>query len=303
MTAASGLNPHAADASRVSSPVDKPASVIGLPAQAKAPARVEDFGAYVPQTSCDPSAKPGVESFRDLVLATYDEGSDWGITRECTDDGISEHLEGRAWDWHVDVKNKQEFKAASDLLSWLTAKGPDGQLGYNARRLGIMYIGYNSRIWAGYRAAEGWRVLGNSNPHTDHVHFSFTWAGAMKRTSFWDGSRASEDYGPCRTYYGQPAPLYSSVGARSRPCPYPRTVPKASMGPLLWRRTVSPEVSLLQTNLGMPDPIGVFGPKTQAAVLAYQRKHGLPQTGAVDFTTRASMVTNGVLPTPKKRKR
>jgi hypothetical protein len=27
-----------------------------------------------------------------------------------------------------------------------------------------------------------------TNPHTDHIHFSFSWAGARKQTSYWDGT-------------------------------------------------------------------------------------------------------------------
>ena len=77
-----------------------------------------------------------------LVMAQYPSGKDWGSVRNCTDDGISEHLEGRAWDWNVNVKNATQFAQAAQLLTWLTDND-----GYNARRLGIMYIGYNARIW------------------------------------------------------------------------------------------------------------------------------------------------------------
>jgi hypothetical protein len=56
------------------------------------------------------------------------------------------------------------------------------------RRLGVMYIIYNRRIWASYRAEEGWRPYVGANPHTDHIHFSFSWAGARKQTSYWDGT-------------------------------------------------------------------------------------------------------------------
>ena len=51
-----------------------------------------------------------------------------------------------------------------------------------------MYIIYNRRIWASYRAEEGWRSYVGANPHTDHIHFSFSWAGARKQTSYWDGT-------------------------------------------------------------------------------------------------------------------
>ena len=40
-----------------------------------------------------------------------------------------------------------------------------------------------------------------------------------------------------------------------------------------------------------PGPIdGQFGPKTQEALRAFQRSHGLPQTGQLDETTRESLM-------------
>lgn len=45
------------------------------------------------------------------------------------------------------------------------------------------------------------------------------------------------------------------------------------------RLSVLPAVSYL--------PVGIFGPKTKAAVIAYQAKNGLPQTGYVGPRTRA----------------
>ena len=53
-----------------------------------------------------------------------------------------------------------------------------------------MYIIHDRRIWGSYRATEGWRPYVGANPHTDHVHFSSSWAGAHKRTSWWDGTPA-----------------------------------------------------------------------------------------------------------------
>ena len=37
----------------------------------------------------------------------------------------------------------------------------------NARRLGIMYMIWNRRIWSSYKASSGWRKYSGSNPHTD----------------------------------------------------------------------------------------------------------------------------------------
>lgn len=270
----------------------------GLGEYAAPAGRVEDFAAYVPQTSCDPRWRKGVAAFRDLVLKAYPDTSDWGSVRNCTDDGISEHLDGRAWDWHADARDPKAFAAATDLLNWLMAKGPDDKPAYWARRLGIMYIGYNHRIWGAYRASEGWRKLTNSNQHTDHVHFSFSWAGAFGKTSFWDGTAAAPDYGPCRPFQGEPAPLHKRAQVNSRPCGYPPPLTRtaAKPGRLLWRGSRSREVLHIQRSLGVPDATGFFGPATMRAVAAYQRSHGLTASGAVDTLTRAQMVADKILP-------
>ncbi|MCU0295917.1 MAG: peptidoglycan-binding protein [Candidatus Nanopelagicales bacterium] len=279
-----------------SSPVPK-VSGGGLGQYAQPAGEVEGFAAYVPQASCDPKWRKGIRAFRDLVMKTYPETEDWGSRRDCTDDGVSEHLDGRAWDWHADVKDPKAFAAATDLINWLMAEGPDGEDAYWARRLGIMYIGYNHRIWGSYRASEGWRRLNNSNPHTDHVHFSFSWAGAFGKTSFWDGTPAAEDYGPCRVYQGEPAPLHTRTDPTRRPCgsPPPLTRTSTKSGPLLWRGSESAEVLAVQKTLGVGAPNSYFGPKTMRAVADYQRRKSLPVTGAVDTLTRAALVSDGVL--------
>lgn len=158
-----------------------------------------------------------MKGFRRLVLARFPSGFDWGTTRACVPGATSEHHDGRAWDWGVDANNPKQLATAGQLLTWLTAVGPDGQPGYHARRLGIMYIIFNRHIWGQYRAAEGWRPLTGSSPHLDHVHFSFTWNGALKRTSFWKGRVFREDFGPCSPAPGQPTP--PRTGPNFTPCP------------------------------------------------------------------------------------
>ncbi|MGV8968743.1 MAG: DUF4214 domain-containing protein [Cellulomonas sp.] len=72
-------------------------------------------------------------------------------------------------------------------MNWLTAVGPDEQVGYNARRLGVMYIIWNRQIWNNSSASAGWRAYTGAVPHTDHVHISLSWAGAYMRSSWWTG--------------------------------------------------------------------------------------------------------------------
>jgi hypothetical protein len=159
---------------------------------------------YEGMTTCDPVARRGAMMLRQLLLDTYGEAV-IGITRACDQDTISEHKEGRAVDWMVDWKNPDERAEAQAFVDWVTAPGPDGTPAANARRLGIMYIGWGDEMWRAYDPARGWTELkgcyslqGSGNDtfcHRDHVHFSMTWDGAAGRTSYWDGTPVADT--PC----------------------------------------------------------------------------------------------------------
>jgi hypothetical protein len=149
---------------------------------------LDGLAPYQPQTTCSPSPKPGVAGFRRIVLASFPGTPSFGISRNCSVGGRSEHKEGRAWDWGVAATDPGGRAAAGQVLRWLFRAEPTGRRWAMVRRLGVMYIIYNRRIWASYRAEEGWRPYVGTNPHTDHIHFSFSWAGARKQTSYWDGT-------------------------------------------------------------------------------------------------------------------
>lgn len=146
-------------------------------------AAIEPYQSYVGQSVCDPVAKPGVAQFRDLVRRTYPVGAG-NIERACDVGGQSEHKEGRAWDMPVRVDIASQKAIADDLLAWLLATDQYGNGHAMARRLGLMYVIWNGRIWKSYQASQGWQIYTGSNPHTDHIHFSFSWAGAWAQTSF-----------------------------------------------------------------------------------------------------------------------
>lgn len=161
---------------------------------------IEDSSHYEGQSKCSPYAKPGVVSFQRLVLAAYPGTGAGSISRDCSVGGTSEHKEGRAWDWGVNVANASQRAAADDLLAWLAAEDAYGNRAAMGRRLGVMYAIWNKRIWF---PGSGWRTYcvdrngacrdpedGDvRHPHTDHVHFSFTWDGARKRTTYWNPAR------------------------------------------------------------------------------------------------------------------
>jgi hypothetical protein len=163
-----------------------PLAAAALPPSGSGP--LDDLAPYQPQTTCSPPAKPGVVGFQRIVLASFPNTPSFGISRACSVGGRSEHKEGRAWDWGVAATNPRGRAAAGEVLRWLFRAGPTGRRWAMVRRLGVMYIIYNRRIWASYRAEEGWRPYVGTNPHTDHIHFSFSWAGARKQTSYWDGT-------------------------------------------------------------------------------------------------------------------
>jgi hypothetical protein len=183
---------HASPSTRPSRPSAAiPHAAADLPPPGTGP--LDDLAPYQPQTTCDPTPKAGVVGFQEIVLAAYPATSSYGISRDCSIGGRSEHKEGRAWDWAVAVSDPDEHTAAHQVFDWLFRADANGGDFAMARRLGVMYIIYNRQIWGSYRAAEGWRPYVGVSPHTDHAHFSFSWEGARKQTSYWDGTPVNYD--------------------------------------------------------------------------------------------------------------
>jgi hypothetical protein len=156
-------------------------------APVRLPSVIEGFATYQKQTTCSPTAKPGTVKLKNLLLATYPGTRSLGITRACSSGGTSEHKEGRAFDWGVRYANTSERAKASAFLTWLLKTDSAGHKAANARRLGVMYVIWNRKIWGAYAANQGWRTYTGTNPHTDHIHISLSWPGARGTTSFWTG--------------------------------------------------------------------------------------------------------------------
>lgn len=174
-------------------------------------------GEYQAQTICDPNPKTGADRLRQLLKQVYGETT-IGIYRDCDRGGTSEHKEGRALDWMYHWRNLEQRAKVEAFLAWLIAPGEDGRPGANARRMGIMYVIWNGRIWGIYRADEGWRDVGGctSDPakqksnydnycHRDHVHMSMTWDGAAAMTSYWNPQ--AQPLATCEESPSAPAPL------------------------------------------------------------------------------------------------
>jgi hypothetical protein len=159
---------------------------------------------YEGQTLCSPTVKPGAAKLAALLVATYGKAT-IGIPRSCSIGGTSEHKEGRALDWMVSYKVPTQRPKAQQFLAWLLAPDADGNPAAMARRLGVMYIGWNNRFWSSYDLASGWTDLKGctTDPakkasgydtycHRNHVHLSLSWDGAAGLTSYWTGSPVAD---------------------------------------------------------------------------------------------------------------
>ena len=260
-----------APAASATTPV--PATPTGLPTA------IEAAQPYVGQATCDPVAKPGVAAFRDLVLATYPTTTNLGIVRDCGIGGQSEHKEGRAWDWGVSASNTSDVARVNALFGWMLATDSNGNTKAIARRLGLMYVIWNSRILGMYDT-QGWHTYTGPDPHTGHVHFSFGWNGARKTTSFWDRTVAPVDYGPS----GSPAPTPA-------PAPAPPVVPTRDPANLAVLRSYGSQtlqqgstgtaVKVLQTALHIPAD-GAYGPQSASAVSQFESTQKLTADGVFD---------------------
>lgn len=159
---------------------------------------IDGFASYDAQDTCDPTAKPGAVSIRDFLIKTYPASGDYGITRACNIGGTSEHKEGRAFDWKLNYNNATQRDIAETTIDWWTDTDQHGNACAIARRQGIMYFIWNSKIWGAYRSPNsscktaGWKAYTGTNPHTDHVHISWSWAGAKKQTTWWTAAPPPE---------------------------------------------------------------------------------------------------------------
>jgi hypothetical protein len=276
------------------------------------PAGIEPLAGYVPQTACDPTGKPGTVALGRLLSATYP-GTSAGIERSCGGgpNAVSEHFEGRALDWTASIRDPRQAARAAVVLRWLLAPDSRGNGYAYARRLGVMYLIWDNRIWSADDPRAGWQPYRDcaahpepaydTDCHRDHIHFSLSWNGALGRTSFWTRRVApSTDYGPCR-----PADLNWAApygGPNQRPCerfPRVRPGPGASAvnvalttysGAVLRGGRTGPAVTAVQHALRVPT--GAYTRTTATAVAGFQRAHGLPPTGLVDrWTWRALLRT------------
>jgi hypothetical protein len=171
------------------------ALVLLLPAAASA-LPIEDFAGYEPQTNCSPNAKPGTLRLSQWLLKQYPGSGSLGISRSCKDGGVSEHKEGRAFDWAVDVNSTRDRGYVNAFFARILAADADGNPAALARRMGIMYLIWNDHIYSSYygfaaRDYRGCKVLAGCSAtlrHRNHVHISLSRAGGNGTTSWYTGT-------------------------------------------------------------------------------------------------------------------
>jgi hypothetical protein len=158
---------------------------------------IETYAPYHPQVWCLPYTRPGTKALGELLVHTYP-GTSYGTVRSCGKIGAktsstSEHYDGRALDWMVSVRNATQKAYGDALVGWLLAKDRFGHPAAMLRRLGIMYVIWNNRMWGSWDqswhpyldCAKHPEPAYDNTCHRTHVHISLSWLGAWKLTSFW----------------------------------------------------------------------------------------------------------------------
>ncbi len=258
------------------------------PSKKKLPEEVDAAPGWQFNITCDPVLRPGVEAFGNLVGKHYEMPA-YSTFRSCLP-RQSEHYDGRGLDWSMNAYDPRQKAVGDSVAAWLTEN--DGEM---ARRFGIQSIIWNQQSWYTYASEQGWQAYTGPSPHTDHLHFSFTWDGAMMRTSWWTGVPVDEpDEGPCRAFKGQYAVHH--VGARSEPCPTDLPAPPATEYGDVVPGDQGKSVRMAQEALEV-DVTGVLDEETLDALLAWQEKQEVPVTGVLDQATWAAM-TGQPVPEP-----
>jgi hypothetical protein len=174
------------------------------PAEALAQLPIERFG-YDHATRCVKRPARGALALESW-LGAHERGASWGIMR-CERWGkgsASLHAEGRAVDWHLDVHDPADARAARHLISALLAPDSRGRPAALARRMGVQEVIFDCRSWFGggwggapsltrYSACRPGAKVDDTTAHRNHVHLGLTRRGAAKRTSFWTRTAPPED--------------------------------------------------------------------------------------------------------------
>jgi hypothetical protein len=178
-----------------------PSAVAGNPAERLLAVPIED-SVYDPATRCSRSPRPGMVALQRWLEGNV-RGVSWGTYR-CEKWGRHEaslHSEGRAIDWHLDVRRAADRREAERLVRLLLAPDSAGNPQALARRMGVEEMIWDCGYWgAGMTQFENYRPCFTKRgtrrrrvdptvAHRNHIHIGLTKAGAARRTSFWSAVR------------------------------------------------------------------------------------------------------------------
>ncbi len=163
------------------------------PTAAKYVLPVDSYATYQPQKTCVRKDKPGTVALGQWLAARG--GTYGGTLRPCGSGGASEHKDGRAFDWMLDARDLDDRAVADAFIIEAFADDELGDTDALARRMGIMYIIWNDKMYAAWDGFEPKNYLSSSCRsrktcsatlrHRDHMHISLSKAGAKARTSWY----------------------------------------------------------------------------------------------------------------------
>jgi len=164
---------------------------------------VDSYAEREVPTECHDERRSGLLAFKYMIMAQVG-GGDSGVHSCRPIQGkttLSYHADSRAWDWRMNAKRPADRERVDQVLSWLL-RTERGVPHANARRLGIGEIIWDREIvtlWSNNPAppchheptgVSCFRPYDGVNPHTDHVHFSFSVPGAND-TMVWSSTRTT----------------------------------------------------------------------------------------------------------------
>ena len=155
---------------------------------------VDSYATYQPQKTCARTDKPGTRRARAVAR-----GARWRATAArcaaCGSGGQSEHKDGRAFDWTLDATDLDDQATAEAFITEAFADDEIGDTDALARRMGIMYVIWNDKMYAAWDGFEpkkylnsGCRSRKTCSPtlrHRDHMHISLSKAGSQGQTSWY----------------------------------------------------------------------------------------------------------------------
>jgi hypothetical protein len=205
------------------------ASAAAVPKVPAYTAAIDAYSKWQTEKGCDSTAKPGNQRIADLLRSTYGTGITIYLSRACSASSESGHDDNRALDWMTNVRNDAQRDIAETFLAWLQASDAFGNPHAMARRMGVMYVIWNNKMWRAYAPERGWTEYGgcldesrasasyDNTCHRNHVHLSLGVDAAAGKTSFYTDTGTGTDPGTDPGTGAVPAAPAGAVPA----CPAP----------------------------------------------------------------------------------